>query len=309
MVVGRIAAITNRLHNERYKDKTGFFGYFDSIDDEEVARALFDAAKGELKKRGFEIMRGPFNPSPNDEMGLLVEGFEAPPFIMMPYNPPYYVGLYERLGLKAIRNLLAFYISADVKEPERIKKIVERVRRSTGLTIRSINMKDLKNELLIFRDLYNVTLDRNWGFIPITTEDLELLASDLKSIADPRMVLIAEKNGVPVGFSLTIPNINEVLVRTRGVSTPMRVAKFLWYLKTKAPKTARLLVLGVKPEFRNTGIAALFYHETLMRGKQSYVGGELSWVEDNNHEIIKGITVMGGKAYKTYRVYESSLTN
>jgi hypothetical protein len=305
--VGRIAAVVNRAHNEYYKDSLGFFGFFDFIDDEEVARALIEAAKTELKKHGLTGIRGPYNPTSNDEMGLLVEGFDSIPFVMMPYNPAYYQKMYEKLGLQPIRDLLAFHISADVHPPERVKKIVERVKRSTGLTVRNINMKDLPNELKIIRDLYNVTLDRNWGFVPITLEDLEFAANDLKAIVDPSMVLIAEKKGVPAGFSMTIPNVNELMWKTKGSSTLMRILKFVWYLKTSHPKQARLAILGVKPEFRNSGISALFYYETLVRGKNKYTGGELSWVEDNNQEIIKGISVMGGKAYKSYRIYETPL--
>lgn len=306
--VGRIAVIVNHAHNKYYRDKVGFFGFFDFIDDISVADALLSCARVELRQRGMNIIRGPYNPTVNDEVGLLVEGFNSCPYVMMPFNPGYYSKIYEQLGLQPVCNLLAFYMSADSIPPDKVKKIVERVKKSTGLTLRNLNLKDLSNELRIIRDLYNATLDRNWGFVPISLEELEFSAADLKAIVDPNLILIAEKNGKPAGFSLTIPNVNEFMWKARGSSTLIRALKFIWYLKTRQPKTARLAVLGVAPEFRNSGIAALFYYETLMRGKSNYVGGELSWVEENNNDIIKGIKVMGGNPYKTYRIYETPLT-
>ncbi len=305
--VGRIAAIVNRAHNEYYSDRTGFFGFFDSIDDVEVARALFGAASAELKRRGMTSMRGPYNPTVNDECGVLSDGFDTAPFVMMPYNPAYYLDLYDACGLQRARDLHAFYISASTQAPERILKICERVKRATGLRLRNIEMKRLNDELKIIRELYNATLDRNWGFVPLSMEEMEYAAEDLKSIVDPSLVMIAEKDGVPAGFSMVIPNINEFLGRTKRSSILMRILKFAWMLKTRSPREARLAVLGVKPEFRNKGLAALFYAETLLRGKKTYIGGELSWVEETNEDIMRGIEVMGAKRYKTYRIYEQGL--
>ena len=308
--VGRICAVINRAHNDYHKDKVAFFGFFDCIDDIKVAGALYEKARETLSNRGFDVIRGPYNPSQNDECGLLVDGFDSPPMVMMTFNPAYYLDLYDKLGLVKARDLYAFYMSSELESPERMAKIVARVRKSSGFTIRSIDMKNLKEELKIFHKLYNLTLDRNWGFVPIEYEDLVFGADDLKAIADPNMVLIAEKNGEPVGFSVTVPNVNELMAMTRKhKSSAMRAIKFLWLLKTHQPKEARLFILGVHPEHRNTGIAALFYHETLTRAKNKYIGGEMSWVEESNHEITKGITFMGGKKYKTYRIYEQSLAH
>ncbi len=303
--VGRIAAIVNRRHNEYHKDKVGFFGYFDFIDDGEVSKALLDAAKSEIKARGLTSMRGPYNPSINDECGLLTEGFDSIPFAMMPFNPEYYLKHYELLGLKTARNLYAYYISADVEAGERIRKIVERMKRSNDLTVRNINMKKLDEELKIIHHLYNVTLDRNWGFVPLTYEDLQHAADDLKAIVDPSMVMIAEKNGVPVGYSMCIPNINEFMAKTKGLPPALQALKFIWLLKTSHPSEARLAALGIHPDYRHLGIAALFYYETLIRGKRKYKGGELSWIDETNAEIMKGMTFMGAKQYKSYRICES----
>jgi len=302
--VGRIAAVVNRAHTDYYGDRTGFFGFFDCVDDQGVASALFEAARGELRKRGLDTVRGPYNPTVNDECGLLVDGFDRPPFVMMPYNPPYYERLYEGLGLRKARDLYAFYLSSATVLPERIMKIVARVKRSTGLSLRPVDLKRLDDELVVIHRLYNATLDRNWGFVPITLDDLRYAADDLRAILDPELVMIAEKDGVPVGFSLCIPNINETMGKLRSVPRILRIPLFLWHWKTSPPKEARLAALGVAPEFRGRGVAALFYAETLLRGRKAYQGGELSWVEETNEEIMHGIEVMGGTRYKTYRIYE-----
>lgn len=302
--VGRICAVVNQAHNDYYKDNFGFFGFFDFTNDVEVAKALLDAAEKCLKEQGRTQMRGPYNPTVNDEVGLLVEGFDSIPKVMMPYNPPYYIDVYEKLGLQPARTLFAFRIEREDEAPARILKICERVKRTTGLTLRRINMKKLDDEILIIHKLYNQTLDRNWGFVPITLEDLRYAANDLKAILDPSLVLIAEKDGVPAGFSMCIPNINEFMFAARKWPNALRPLKFLWKLFTSRPTEARLAVLGVAPEFRGKGVAALFYAETMLTGGKRYKSGELSWVEENNEEIVKGITVMGGEKYKTYRLFE-----
>ncbi len=305
--MGRIAAIINRHHNNYYKDKLGFFGFFDFANDVEVARSLFDRASMELRTKGFsDGLRGPYSPTVNDECGLLVDGFETAPFVMMPYNPHYYTEIYEKIGLKPARDLFAYYLSSAGSPPERIERVVQRVKRTTGIQLRNINLKKLDQELAIIQKLYNVTLDRNWGFVPISLEELQFAANDLKAIVDPSLVLIAEKDGVPIGFSMVIPNINEHMWRAKQSKGLMRVLKFLWYLKTRAPKEARLAVMGVSPEYRNKGIAALFYYESLVRGKKKVIGGELSWVEESNEEMIRAIELMGGKKYKSYRIFEAS---
>ncbi|MBI4403315.1 MAG: N-acetyltransferase [Deltaproteobacteria bacterium] len=307
MPVGRIAAIINRTHNDWYGDKVGFFGFFDCCEDPSIASALFERARSELQVRKCDRLRGPYNPTVNDECGLLVDGFEYPPLVMMPYNPPYYMKLYEGLGLQPVKDLYAFYVPAANEAPERVRKIVERVKRTTGITLRTVNKKKLKEELLIIQELFNLSWKDNWGFVPLSREDLEFAAGDLKAIIDPNLVMFAEKDGVPVGFSVTIPDINEFMLRVKRSSSWLRVLRFIWSMKTSHPSQARLALLGVRPDFRNTGIAALFYYETLMRGKRKYVGGELSWVLEDNHVLTKSIEVMGGRRYKTYRIFEAAL--
>lgn len=306
--VGRIAAIVNRAHNTYYGDQTGFFGFFDCINDIEVAKTLVEKAKAELRERGCDTLRGPYGPTSNDECGVLAEGFETAPMVMMPYNPPYYLDLYERLGFKAVRDLYAFYLTAAVSAPEKVKRICERVKRTSGIQIRSINMRKLDEELHIIQRLYNETLNRNWGFVPIQYEDLQYAANDLKAIINPELVLIGEKNGEPVGFSMVIPNINEFMWKAKKSKGLLRVLRFIWMMKTQKPKEVRLAVLGVRPEFQASGLAAVLYYETLMRGKHSCIGGELSWVEANNEPMIRSIQLMGGKKYKNYKIFEQKLS-
>ena len=168
-------------------------------------------------------------------------------------------------------------------------------------------MKNLKSELKIIQSLYNETLDRNYGFIPLAEEDLDLVASEMKHVIDPDLVMIAEKNGEPIGFSLMFPDINEFMTQLKTSPRWLRLIKLFWKLKTTSPKKIRLAVLGVRKEYRNMGLGALFYFESYARGKLTYESGELSWVEEDNKEIIRGIDLMGGKLYKTYRVYENPI--
>lgn len=302
-VVGRIAAVENESYNKYHGERVGFFGFFDFINDAKVARALLDEARKHFAAKGIAVTRGPYNTS--YECGLLVEGFESIPMVMMVYNPPYYLDIYSQIGLAPSRNLNAYYISASQEAPGRILKIAERVKRTTGVTVRPINLKNLDPDLRAIQTLYNETLNRNWGFVPMSYEDIKAVAADLVEVADPELIMIAEKDGEAVGFTLVIPNINEFMWRARGSANWLRILKFVWWIKTGRPREARLAVLGVKESFRNKGLGALFYAETLLKGKAKYIGGELSWVEENNKEIIAGIEVMGAKKYKAYRIYEA----
>ncbi len=307
--VGRIAGIINETHNKYHQDATGFFGFFDFIDNPEVVRRLFEAAEREVTRHNRDTMRGPYNPTQNDECGLLVDGYESRPFVLMPYNPKYYVAAYDALDLQKARDLYAFFIDdANTATEARTERIVERVKRKTEITIRGINLSNLRQELEIIEYLFNTTLVREWSFMPTTMRDLEFAARDLKAILDPDMVLIAERHGEPVGFSLTIPNVNELMVKAARSRGLLRLLRLAWYVKTQHPTTARLAVLGVLPEFRNKGIAPVFYFESLRRGKRKYVGGEISWVQDINEEIEKITVLMQVERYKTYRIYEKPVS-
>ncbi|MFM8269975.1 MAG: N-acetyltransferase [Pseudomonadota bacterium] len=303
--VGRIAAIVNEAHNRYYQDQVGFFGFFDFVNDLEVAQALLTEAASILRKEGLTTLRGPYSPSSNDECGLLVEGFNLPPMIMMPYNPAFYEKIYEQLGLVRVRELYAYYLRSDIGIPKKLGRVVERVKKRSGIQFRNIDLRRMDDELRIIEDLYNSTLKRNWGFVPVTYEELQFASEDLKQIVQPELVMIAEKEGKAIGFSMILPNINEFLLRAKKHRGLLRVLNFVWSLKMRSPKEARLAVLGVKPEYENLGVPAVFYFESIQRSRKKIVGGELSWIEESNTPMIRSLEMMGAKKYKTYRIYEA----
>ncbi len=305
--IGRIAGIINETHNEFHRDLTGFFGFFDFIDDIDVAAQLFHAAEQVVAARGLRSLRGPYNPTQNDECGVLVEGFDAYPFLMLPYNPQYYVDIYDRLDLKRVRDLYAFDIRATDRQSKRIVRAAERLRRKTSIKVRSVRRADIRRELEIVRELFNRTLDGEWGFMPISSADLEFAVRDLKAILDPRTVLVAEADGKPIGIAVSIPNVNEFMIKAKSSRGLMRTLKLIWYLKTRRPRQLRLAILGVDSAYRSKGVAPVFYLESFELFRMYPGAGEISWVQDINVEIIRAIELMGGRRSKTYTIYEKTL--
>ena len=305
--VGRIAAIVNRTHNDYNKDTVGFFGFFDFIEDPAVARALIDAAADILRKKGLTSMRGPYNPSINDDCGVLTEGNERPTSVSMPWNPSWYAEVYKAAGLDVVRTLAAYDVPLHNDPPERVAKIVNRIRKRNSVTVRSLDMKNLRKELEIIHRLYNLTLDRNWGFYPISMEDLLHSADDLKAIADPKLIFFVCMDGKEVGFSLTLPNVNEVFHASRGRKGILRFLEMALRLQIRKPKTSRLCVLGVEPAYRDKGLSALLFYESFIVSKVKNSVVEVSWVEANNIEILEGATLMGGHRSRTYEIFEKSL--
>ncbi len=306
--VGRIAAIRNRLHNDYHGDRIGFFGFFDFAD-QEVAGALFEAACDWLRGRGLDAARGPYSPSINDVCGLVSEGFDDPPCVFMPWNPPRYVEAYRQLGLAEVRSLYAFSMDMTVPPNPVMTRLAERAQAKSGLTTRPFRVKDLDSELHILQRLYNVTLDRNWGYVPVQWEDLEHSAQGLKVIADERMLYFVMHGGREVGYSISLPDINEFLLRARGWPRGfLRLIPMLWMLKTRRPRRARHLIIGIEPEFRRrSGMAPFLYHETFRCVALGYPLAEVSWVEANNEQIVRGIEMLGGKRSKTYTIWEKAL--
>jgi hypothetical protein len=305
--VGRIAAIVNRSHNVHNGDTVGFFGFFDFINDPSVAVALVNAAAAILREKGLTSMRGPYNPSINDDCGVLTEGNERPTFVSMPWNPPYYAEVYKAAGLEVVRTLAAYEVPLHNDPPERVTKIVNRIRKRNSVTVRSLDMKNLPKEMEIIHRLYNITLDRNWGFYPISLEDLLHSADDLKAIADPKLIFFVCMDGKEVGFSLTLPNVNEVFHASRGRKGILRFLEMALRLQIRKPKTSRLCVLGVEPDYRDKGLSALLFYESFMVSKVKHSVVEVSWVEANNIEILEGATLMGGHRSRTYELFEKSL--
>jgi len=304
---GRIAAITNRSHNAYHRDTVGFFGFFASVNDAALARELFAAAADWLREQGLTAMRGPYNPSINDDCGLLTSGFEGIPFIAMPWNPSYYESLVTGAGLRSIRELAAYMLDLSAGVPERIQKITARMRERSGWKIRGLRMNRLKEEMETLYRLYNCTLDRNWGFVPVTLEDFMASADDFRAIVDPEMILFAEKEGKIGAFAVAFPNFNEILLRVKFTPHWLRLPRIAWLMKTHRYHAQRLAVLGIAPEARDQGLSAVLFAEQYQRASERYAVAEVSWVEANNLEIQRGAEMMHGRKYRNYEIFERSL--
>lgn len=305
--VGRIAAIVNHRHNEFHNEKAGFFGFFESVNDTAVSGALYNAAENWLAEQGMEIMRGPANPSSNDDWGFLLEGYNEPPTFMMPYNPAYYHDLAKAYSLKKVKDLYAFFMDNTVGLSPKVLRVAEIVRKKTGVKIRSMNMKNLDHELEIIKQVYNAAWELNWGFVPMTDEEISHLASDLKKIAIPELILIAEVDGKPAGISIAVPNINEVLHKMNGRLFPFGWLKFL--LGFRKIKRARVLITGVIKEYRKRGIDAVFYVDTYNKGTgRGFTEGEFGWMLEDNDLMNRTIEMFGGRLYRRYRLYEKQIT-
>jgi hypothetical protein len=306
--VGRIAAIINRAHNERYGDQTGFFGFFDCEDDIELAEALFATAGRVLRSRGKKSIRGPYNPSINDECGLLVEGFEHAPCMGLCWNPEYYRALLEKLGFLPVCRSFGYLLPLHrLSVPERLKPIVSRIAKRANIKLRPIKMSQLEEELKIVHEVYNATLERNWGFVPITMEDLLVAADDMRAFADPQLILIAEMNGENAGVALSLPNFNEILARIKKTPHWLRLLHILWLMKTRRISSVRLVVYGIAPRFRDRGLHAWLLHEQFVHGKRRYTNGILGWIEETNTEIVESSLMFGAIQRQEWRIYEKSL--
>ena len=310
-LVGRISAHTNELHNERYKDKTGFFGFFDCENDPQTAQALIDKATEFLKKQDKDLMRGPMSFSINDVSGLLIEGFDYPPFILMGHNPPYYKDLLEGLGFEKAKDLFAWRYSTIDKVPEPSKEIAQEVLRRPEVRIRQVNKKRMREEVDIILDVFNSAWSENWGFVPFTPKEVEHFAKALYLILDERIGVIAEVNGEPAGIAIALPNINEAFTHLKGKPTIIDHLKVLWKLKVSGVESGRLALLGIKKKFRGKklgGLVVALYVEMYERSKAAgYKYGETGWTLEDNEKINFGIALMGGEHYKTYRIYDKPI--
>jgi GNAT superfamily N-acetyltransferase len=310
-VVGRIAAIHNQLHNDTHHDRVGFFGFFECDDDQAVAEALFAAAIDWLRGRGLDTMRGPASFSVNDELGLLVDGFDTPPTLMMPHNPPYYLQLIETAGFVKAKDLLVY----EGGHPTRYAPVPERLARGTqlmaerlGVTLRPLRMDDFDAELARIKSLYQRCWEKNWGFVPMTEAEIDHLAAQFKPVVVPDLVPFIEKDGEPIGFALALPDLNVVLRHNRkGWLLPALLPLF-WALKRRTIRRTRILLLGVVPEWRGRGLDAVLYHWVWTRAaRHGMYWGEASWILEDNPAIIAGLVKMGFNHYKTYRVYDRPL--
>jgi GNAT superfamily N-acetyltransferase len=311
-VAGRIAAISNRLHNEIHSDQVGFFGFFECEQDQATADALFAAAAAWLKAKGHDVMRGPASFSVNDECGLLVDGFDTPPTLMMPHNPPYYLRLLDGARFRKAKDLLVYrggYESLYIPVPERLRRGTELIQQRQGITLRPFNMNDFDGEVAKIKTLYNRAWEKNWGFIPMTDRELDHLAEQFKPVVVPDLIPFAEKNGETIGFGLCLPDLNSVFRRHRsGRLTPSLLADLLLSLKFKRLRRLRILLLGILPEWRGKGVDAMLYHWIWTRSAgHGFTWGEAGWILEDNPAMNAGLEKMEFSVYKTYRLYDRAV--
>ena len=304
-VVGRIAAIKNDAHGQVHPEEAGvgFFGMFESVDDQAVADALFAAAAGWLKQRGLTVMRGPMNLSTNDDCGLLVDGFTTPPTVMMPHNPRYYPALLEHAGFTKAMDLLAYFGGRE-SVPERLRAAGPKLAKRYNISLRPLSMKRYWSDVARVKDLYNQAWEKNWGFIPMTDAEMNHLARQLKPVVVPDLVVFASIGERLIGFGIALPDFNMALRTNRsGRLFPFGLLRILW--NQRKINRARVLTLGVLPEFRRTGADALMY-EWLWRTSHArgMPQGESSWILETNAAMRNGLERMGFTVYKTYRVYD-----
>lgn len=309
--VGRCTAQIDRLHVSRYKEDCGFFGFFDTINDEEVSTALLEAASNWLRQRGMKTIRGPFSLSINEEMGCLVEGFDMPPMLLMPHHRPYQGPLIEKAGFTKAKDVFAWRYEVG-ELPKRVQKVHDEVEALPEVRARHIDKKNLDAEVRTIMDVFNDAWSENWGFVPYTEAELTKLAEDLRLIAIPELTYIAEIEGEPAAVAVALPNINELIYDFKGKLLPLGLPKLLWRLKVEGPKTARLLILGIRKKFRNhrkyAGLSIYLYGKLAKSGQKLGIKwGELSWTLEDNGPVNTGIKLMGGTIYKRYRIYEKAL--
>lgn len=304
-IVGRIACIDNRNYNKHFGTQTGFFGFFDCVDNKEVAHTLLDQAVTYAKAKGHNKIIGPTNYSTNETAGTLVDGYSEPPKVMMTYNASYYPQLLESYGLDKEMDLYAYMLYTDRVSDKSlcIADALEKRLANRGITIRNLRKKDIDTEATKLKSIYNEAWDENWGFVPFTDAEFDYLKNDLKMIVDERFAYVAEKGGEAIGFSITLPNINEILIKNkRGKLFPFGIFRLL--LGKNRTKHVRILALGVRAPYRKMGIEAIFFAKNISEAKRRGIkGGEASWVLESNTEMVNAAERLNGERYKTYRLY------
>jgi len=304
-VVGRIAAIDDRLHEAAHHDNTAMFGFFEAAD-ADASRALLDAAEAWARRRGRARLLGPVNPSLNESAGLLIDGFDTDPMVMMPHNPREYAAFIEECGYRKVKDLFAWLYDLAGEPPPVVARLAERVRTREQLVVRPLNLKEFTREVERLRVIYCGAWERNWGFVAPTEAEFRRLATELKPIFDPRGAVYAEVRGEPVACAVAIPDINQALKGTSGRLLSMALPRLL--LRHRYVDQARLLLLGVKAEYRTLGIYPLLLfelHRQMTGGPYRRV--EFSWILEDNRDINQPAEAAGARRYKTYRIYEKRL--
>jgi GNAT superfamily N-acetyltransferase len=307
-VVGRIAAIVNRAHNEFHEDRLGFFGLFECTDDQGVADALLTTAEAWLAERGMSAVQGPMNMSTNEEVcspGVLIDGFHRPASIMMAHTPAYYATLIARAGYGKSKDLLAYWLSGR-HPPVRLQRAYDRLLRDGRTVLRSLDMRRFDAEVATIQDIYNSAWERNWGFVPMTGAEVSHMAKQLRPVVNPKLCAIAEIDGEPAGFVLGLPDYNIALRHVNGRLFPTGLFKLLWY--RRGIEAARTITLGLKPGYRNRGLDAMLIAHMFIEGNKVGIWQtECSWILEDNWDMRRGLERIGGVADKTYRLFEKTI--
>jgi GNAT superfamily N-acetyltransferase len=308
-VVGTIAAVRNDRYGQFHPDQAqvGFFGAYDCVPGPEVAGALFQAAGEWLRQQGKTVMRGPFNLTTNDVVGLLVEGFEDDPALMMPYNPAYYAGQFEAAGFTKAKDVFAFSLSAD-EYTGRLDQVAARLSERGRVRIRPVDLGNWKSELAFVRACYNEAWAQNWGFVPWTDRELDFIAKELKPLVDPRLAHMVEVDGAPAGFAISVPDANEAIKLARGRLLPFGLARLLWKLKVSKCSRLRTIAMGVLPRHRKRGLDALLVRHLIENALRiGYRSAEMGWVLEDNQPMLAALAHLRARRTKTYRVYDRPL--
>jgi hypothetical protein len=308
--VGRISAQVDRLHLQRYDDRTGFFGLIEAQDDPEVFRALFGVAQTWLRERDMRRVCGPFNLSINEECGLLVEGFESPPMIMMGHALPYYPRRIEEQGFTKVQDLLAYWIRSDFEAPRYLDALISRA--GERVRLRPMRRREFAEDLAIIKDIFEDAWSSNWGFLPFTTEELAEMGKNLKLLVPPEFVRIAEVDGEPAAMMVVFPNLNEAVRDLNGRLLPLGWLKLLWRLKVSGVKTGRVPLMGVRRRYQGSRLGATLalmmitslQSSVRRRGMEEV---EMSWILESNMGMRSIIESLGGKPYKRYRIFQKNL--
>ncbi len=304
-IVGRIAAIHNHAHNKFHDDRTGFFGFFECVDDQDVATALLDRAAEWVKRRGLEAIRGPASFSTNDECGLVVDGLDTPPTVLNPHNPAYYRNLIEAAGFQKTKDLYQFQ-STNPDLPDRLLRGARLIAERKKITLRAIDMKNFRSDVEHIKKLYNAAWEKNWGFIPMTDHEIDHLATQLKPVVVPDLVVFAEREGETIGFAAALPDLNVALKKNPSGRLFPGIIKVL--LAARKIDRIRILLLGLLPEYRKTGADALMYHWIWEKGYAlGYRWAEAGWILEDNTAMTNALLRMGFEHYKTLRLYDRTL--
>jgi len=310
--VGRVTAHRDDIYDKFYNTRQGFFGFYETIESDEVAEKLMLACEDWIKTRGIDSLMGPFNFTTNHEVGFLIKGFDRPPVIMMTYTKRYYPDQLQKLGYKKEKELIAFWVDRNTEKPEFFTVMAKRIAREIegAYEIRTMNMADFKSELKIILDIYNEAWNKNWGFVPMTAEEIDDMARQLKDIIQPEYIYFLYKDQEPAAFLLCLPDINNVLIRIKsGKLFPTGIFKLLFF--KKYIQTGRILLMGVKSQFRNQGLDVLIYNRMIedmfSKVPKSIKSAEMSWILEDNHVMVNILKTMNADPYKRYLIVKKSL--